>query len=1129
MTLEATLPIDDPAAAVFASKHSQWRIESIQMANWGGFHGRHEVRFHLGSTLMSGASGTGKSTVLDAYIALMMPSDTPFNGASNDAGGRARSAEQRNLLTYLRGKMDSTRVDGSEEMRDHVLRGGNGEHIWGALAATFVNDDLRRFTVVRMYFVKAGSTLNGDVVTTYATFEGYLNVSRLEPLAVTRFDKRSLRAIGLNPVATYREFEDTVHTRLGIGDGDGGRKAMRLLARVQAGMEVKRVDSLYKSMVLEKPVTYEKADGAIAHFADLEASYDKMLDEASKVKALSRLPELQRELAEAETKLQMIEAFGAEQQGPSPFLLWRLRTKRELLDEAVAENRRDHRETSSTFDRARNDEATHRKRLDQISDEKRANGGDAIDARRHEINGLRTAKEAAYMASIRFQAQTQAINLVLPETVEEFDEAQAHAEDFLADFHTREQTLRDEEDNIRDEASPLKLRQRELLQEKVSLQGRTGMVPHRLHAARVKMAEAAGLDPMTDLPFVAELIDVLPDQERWRKAVETTLGGVARTVLVDRHRRQQLSAAIDPIRITPRIRFQAVDLVQHVESTADPSYISGKLAFKDSPFSRWVQDRVTNNGTDHLCVADAAAFDGHGPQVTLAGQTQHGDRGAHGESSEGNIIGFSNERRLADIEEKLSELDPQIEEVRDRIRAIQDRMASLRLQRDAHRDVLATQWASIDHCGIERRIVELDEEIARLRAANSILDALQEEQEEIDVLHKAANRDKVLAEKHLDELAATHGQLVDDQDKVQDAMDAIEDAQTAQVTDAQKSYLDDLFAANWDVTSLASFTSNMKALTARLRDEANTSRSNSQRTEKAMVAMFEQYKARWTENNLSTTIKSADGYREILDRIQTEGLHERRDKWRREFAAWSSDDLLALGEAFDTALEDIEDRLRPINRILATLPFGGKGHLQIKHRRINNDELAAFRRDLRKLSSGVALELSDSEVESRFKKLREFMARISIPAGHTKPSTSQRDRYLDVRQHVVINAVCLDDRDNEIATYDSLGGKSGGETQELVAFIVGAALRYQLGDESRSRPRFAPVFLDEGFVKSDSEFAGRSVKAWQDLGFQLIIGAPLDKVTALEPYMDLLLTVTKSPQGYSFVRELADANTPASQ
>ena len=42
-------------------------------------------------------------------------------------------------------------------------------------------------------------------------------------------------------------------------------------------------------------------------------------------------------------------------------------------------------------------------------------------------------------------------------------------------------------------------------------------------------------------------------------------------------------------------------------------------------------------------------------------------------------------------------------------------------------------------------------------------------------------------------------------------------------------------------------------------------------------------------------------------------------------------------------------------------------------------------------------------------------------------------------------------------------------------------------------------FPGHGFVKADSEFAGRAVTAWQNLGFQLIIGAPVGQVNALEP------------------------------
>ena len=106
----------------------QWKAATLQLVNWGGFEGRVRFDFHPGATLISGASGTGKSTLLDAYIALMMPYDTPFNGASNDAvTGRARGEEQRNLLSYLRGKTDTTTDDRGRV--DQVLRGAWDRHL----------------------------------------------------------------------------------------------------------------------------------------------------------------------------------------------------------------------------------------------------------------------------------------------------------------------------------------------------------------------------------------------------------------------------------------------------------------------------------------------------------------------------------------------------------------------------------------------------------------------------------------------------------------------------------------------------------------------------------------------------------------------------------------------------------------------------------------------------------------------------------------------------------------------------------------------------------------------------------------------------------------------------------------
>src|SRR4051812_22856608 len=104
---------DDPLRLFPESGPAQWRLESMQLVNWGGFQGFTSIEFSPTSTLISGASGTGKSTILDAWLALMMDSNTPFNGASNDAGrGRARGVAQRSLLTYLRGKLDDIRENG---------------------------------------------------------------------------------------------------------------------------------------------------------------------------------------------------------------------------------------------------------------------------------------------------------------------------------------------------------------------------------------------------------------------------------------------------------------------------------------------------------------------------------------------------------------------------------------------------------------------------------------------------------------------------------------------------------------------------------------------------------------------------------------------------------------------------------------------------------------------------------------------------------------------------------------------------------------------------------------------------------------------------------------------------------
>ncbi|TDW28682.1 ATP-binding protein [Cryobacterium psychrophilum] len=1098
---------------------TQWRAESFQMVNWGGFHGHHDVAFAPTATLVSGASGTGKSSLLDAYLALMMPSDTPFNGASNDAGsGRARSADQRNLMTYLKGKTDSTRETGTGQLHDQVLRGADSS-TWGAVAMTFIDDNQRRFTVLRAYFLPRAATRFADISMKMATVDGHLDLRDLAEIAESRFDKRALktRFPEMDVFDTYAAFAQTLFTRLGIGANGEGGKALRLLARIQAGQQVQSVDGLYKSMVLEQPATFAAADKAVDHFEDLERSYGAMVTEAQKAKVLERLPDLYRDFEAASAKADLIDTFGVHRDGDTPFVLWKLQTERSLLDLAADANRAKRRDNLAAFTRSRDSETDLKTRVGEIQHRQRDNGGDALVSLQNEQARLRDKSDDVAGERARFDERVRALSLDI-RSLDDLRGAEAAAQTFLAQSAKRERDLDEQRDLLHKTSYPVEAQIRELTQERAFLTGRASLVPQHLHNARVMIAEASGI-PIEDLPFVAELIDLAPAEEAWRHAAEVTLAPIIRVMLVDATRLRALSEAIDPLHLPVRIHFEGVTLEDFTTADGDVRFVSGKLVHKGSPFSGWVRARVQAEALDARCVEGAADLPGDGARVTRNGQTRNGGRGAHGwNRDQKSIIGFSNRTRLDDIETELAERRATATRLAGEATERGNSITELRAHTVAQQVIVDTVWSTIDAAGAEARITEKTAEYERVLGASDVLLALKDEEERLATELDGVQKLKHATERTTEQLATEQARIVDAQDTLSDALDRIERTASVTLAPEHATHLDAQFALVTDQTDLTQYEAGVKRLRDGLIAQSAQDRGNALRARDSLMRIFETFQSRWPDPNIGVSMESFTAYRDILDAVYTLGLHERRQEWKRRLAAWSGQDLVPLAGAFSSSIEEIEDRLRPINEILTTLPFGaGRDRLKISLRRLHSEDAAAFQKELKALSSGATEAFTEEQTESRFTRLQAFMNLIRRPDGESRQESS-RDLLLDVRKHVEITAVRTTPDGVDVSTYSSLGGKSGGESQELVAFVVGAALRFQLGDESRTRPRFAPVFLDEGFVKSDSEFAGRAVAAWKGLGFQLIVGAPLDKVTALEPHMELVLSMTKNnATGYSYI------------
>jgi uncharacterized protein YPO0396 len=127
----------------------QFRMRRLQVYNWGTFSGIHDVPIAERGFLFVGRSGTGKSTLLDAFSALLVPPrSVDFNAAAHETDKNTRD---RNLVSYIRGAWAEQKDEASGEIATSFLRTGT---TWSALALSYRNSNGQTVTLVQIFFAE---------------------------------------------------------------------------------------------------------------------------------------------------------------------------------------------------------------------------------------------------------------------------------------------------------------------------------------------------------------------------------------------------------------------------------------------------------------------------------------------------------------------------------------------------------------------------------------------------------------------------------------------------------------------------------------------------------------------------------------------------------------------------------------------------------------------------------------------------------------------------------------------------------------------------------------------------------------------------------------------------------------
>src|SRR3954453_18881813 len=120
----------------------QFHLSRLQGINWGVFDGYHSIPFGEGVALIAGASGSGKSSLLDAISLGFLPFNRRNFNASGDHSAAGSHAGRATVEKYVRGAWGQRSEQGASKVM--YLRGDGTA--WSAVAVTYASNTGRAVT-----------------------------------------------------------------------------------------------------------------------------------------------------------------------------------------------------------------------------------------------------------------------------------------------------------------------------------------------------------------------------------------------------------------------------------------------------------------------------------------------------------------------------------------------------------------------------------------------------------------------------------------------------------------------------------------------------------------------------------------------------------------------------------------------------------------------------------------------------------------------------------------------------------------------------------------------------------------------------------------------------------------------
>lgn len=1060
---------------------NQFRLRRMQVYNWGTFHGLADFPVAEKGHLFVGSSGSGKSTVLDALAALTTPgSYRHFNAA---AMGTERRGTDRNLVTYIRGAW--ARQSNSE--RESVQKFLRSDTTLTALAATYRNLQGQSVTLAMVLWIRGSSTQQRDVRHQYMVLEREFDLLELkDSFLLGNLEVRALKAAFQD--AFIREEFSAYQERFCRLLGIESDRALRLLHKTQSTKDLGDINVFLRDFMLDPPETFDDADNLVRDFQELNEAHQQVVSARRQIETLKPA----RDLYEQRSKVQLDLAEVNKLDDHLESYILELRAQ-ELGKEIEHLFQEAQKAQLAVLD-AKKTEDHEKLRWQQLITKLQGSGGQLLEQLSKQIEEA-DAKRAPLLEKIStIEAACRELSLLPPKSAPDLISLQREAR-AIVDDKSQSDDIEAKRDPVLLERDKAAERLAKIEQEIESLQRNPSNIPRDYLRLRMVLAQDMGVQPQ-ELPFAGELMEVRRDESRWTGAIERILRSFSLSFVVSPDLYADFARALDErdtgMRVTYLRALESTEVSRH--SLSEDSLVR-KVDVATGPFNGFVSQQLRSH-FDYVCAEDMMEFRRANRAVTLKGQVKHSAT-RHEKDDRRSVDDRLNWVMGLDNLGKLGEFQAQAKSIASRIGVLNAQLGGFKSERSSleRRWLLANSllnltWQEIDINSLLVEIARLQEHLAVETKAHPELAVLQEQ----------ADNQKV----HYDAAVSAHQKKVGDERELLDRREKLRvKLATLRVPKPCSTEIRDSLGRRMEKIAksynLESLNEIQVKLTKGFSNERSRLQENSSELKADIEKVFSTYVRGWQAEagGLDAKLESAMDFFAKLESLETDDLPRVEDRFFSMLQTQSTENLVALQHRLSDERRRIFDRLDQVNASLRTADYNPGTHLVIEAYDRIGDEVRAFREQLKEALS-QAFSLDKDLAERRFAALSALVKRFSSQETVDK---NWKTTVLDVRQQVEFQVREFDGEGQEREVYNSGAGKSGGQRQKLAAACLAAALRYQLGGQDRSVPRYATVVLDEAFDKADPQFTAAAMTIFTNFGFQTIIATPMRSVMTLEPFV----------------------------